>query len=85
MPIRNVQCCKPHTHSSCTFGKYYPLSRTFLGGKIMSPGLNLDPDPCSWKSKFLLRFLDPGVSSCGGSVANVFLFFSTWYICEKSV
>uniref|UniRef100_A0A0E9QGM4 Uncharacterized protein n=1 Tax=Anguilla anguilla TaxID=7936 RepID=A0A0E9QGM4_ANGAN len=45
-PIRNVQRCKLHPKSSCTFGKYYPPSRNILGGKTKPPELNLDPSSC---------------------------------------
>ena len=64
--------CKPNValnySSSCTFGKYYPPSRDFLGGKIMSLEVNLDPGSCGVNAgtrEFLQMFLVPGESSCG--------------------
>ena len=61
--IRNGQHCKQQFLSRVPvpFGKHYPLSRDFLGGKIMSLGMKLDPGPCS--GEFPQRFLVPG-SKC---------------------
>lgn len=40
------------TQSSCGFGKYRILSKDFLGGKIMSLELNLDPSSVNALNSF---------------------------------
>lgn len=51
--------------SSCT------LKKSILGGKIMSPGLNLDPLPCGGNTLSSFKGSSSLEGSCGGSGAIV--------------
>lgn len=68
----------PTPKSSSAFGKYFPLSVDFLGGKTGSPVLDLEPLPCSGNERFLAAAKFLQWNSCfKGEVL--------WFYTSKSV